>query len=364
MGFNCGIIGLPNAGKSTIFNALTSAGAHVASYPFTTIERNTGVVSVPDVRLDRLHEIFRSREVTTTTLGFTDIAGLVKGASRGEGLGNMFLGNIRDVDALIHVVRCFKESDIAHVYGSIDPRRDIEIINTELALADIETIEKRLQRLEKRKKTGEKGIDKEIDILTDIKDHLSRGIFPRAMEMGDEEKKILRDLHLLTAKPVLYVANVDEEEMMEGNAHIDEIKKIAMEDGSEVITICGKIEDELSTLSPEEHREYLEEFGLSEPGLHKLIRAGYRLLNLITFFTGNEREVKAWTVTSGTRAPQAAGKIHSDMEKGFIRAEVISFSELDSAGSIHTAREKGLIRIEGKEYVVMEGDVIYFRFHV
>jgi len=364
MGFNCGIVGLPNVGKSTIFNALTSGRAQVANYPFCTIDQNVGVVSVPDPRLKRLEEIFKPQIVTPTTLEFVDIAGLVKGASKGEGLGNKFLSHIREVDALIHVVRCFEDPDVVHIYGSVDPDRDIDIIETELALSDIETINRAIQRLERQIKAGSKEALQEKEFLMTIEDLLSRGRPLRAVNFSDEGQEILKELHLLTTKPVLYVANVSEEEMIEGNDFVRRIEERAEKEGAKVITICGKIEDELSTLSLEEHKAFLNELGLSEPGLFKLIREGYRLLDLVTFFTAGEKEVRAWTVRKGTKAPQAAGKIHSDIERGFIRAEVMSYSDLDALGSSQAVKEKGLLRLEGKDYLIQEGDVIYFRFHV
>ena len=306
--------------------------------------------------------------MTPTTLEFVDIAGLVKGASAGEGLGNKFLSHIREVDAIVHVVRCFEDPDVVHIYGQVDPQRDIDIIETELALADIETINKRVQKVEKQMKSGDKGAFHEKDFLTKIGDMLSKGSPLRSLvfsgDLSGEEQKILEDLHLLTTKPVLYVANASEEEMIEGNAHVRKIEEIAEKEGAKVITICGKIEDELSYMSLEEHKAFLSELGLSEPGLFKLIRSGYSLLGLTTFFTAGEKEVKAWTVLKGTKAPQAAGKIHSDIERGFIRAEIMAFSDIDSLGSSHTVKEKGLLRLEGKDYVIQEGDVIYFRFHV
>lgn len=336
----------------------------MANYPFCTIDQNVGVVAVPDSRLKRLEEIFKPQAVTPTTLEFVDIAGLVKGASTGEGLGNKFLSHIREVDAIVHVVRCFEDPDVVHIYGPVDPERDIDIIETELALADIETISKRTQRLERQIKSGDKEAAHEKEFLTIISDLLSKGSPLRTVNFSENDQKILGELHLLTTKPVLYVANVSEQEMIEGNDYVRRIEERAEKEGAKVITICGKIEDELSSMSLEEHKAFLAGLGLSEPGLFKLIREGYSLLDLITFFTGGEKEVRAWTVLKGTKAPQAAGKIHSDIERGFIRAEVMSYSDLDFLGSSHAVKEKGLLRLEGKDYLIQEGDVVYFRFHV
>lgn len=364
MGFNCGIVGLPNVGKSTIFNALTSAGAQAANYPFCTIDPNVGVVEVPDPRMRRLCEVAKPQREVPTAMEFVDIAGLVAGASQGEGLGNKFLGHIRSVDAIAHIVRCFEDPNVVHVSGSVDPKRDIEIIETELALADLDTVEKRLQRAEKGARSGDKKLQEEVAFVKTVKERLERGQPIRGLEYTDEQALVLSEMHLLTNKPVLYVANVNEDDVLTGNAHVETVREIAAREGARVIIVCGKIEEEISMLPVEERAEFLEGLGLRESGLNQLIRAGYELLGLITFFTVGEKEVRAWTIPKGFKAPQAAGAIHSDFERGFIRAEVISYDDYDRLGSEAAVKEKGLLRVEGKEYVVQDGDCMYFRFNV
>lgn len=364
MGFNCGIVGLPNVGKSTIFNALTSAGAESANYPFCTIDPNVGIVQVPDPRMNKLAEVVNPERMLPTTIEFLDIAGLVKGASRGEGLGNQFLGHIRSVNAIVHVVRCFDDENVVHVSGSVDPVRDVEIIQTELALADLDTVEKRLARVEKQAKSGDRKMKEEADFYLRVKSALEQGKPARGMAGNDDEQLILRDLHLLTDKPVLYVANVAEDDLEGKHPFVAKVRELAAGEGAGVVTICGRIEAEIAELEGEEKDAFLADMGLAESGLDRLIRSGYELLGLVTYFTAGKKEVRAWTITSGTKAPQAAGVIHSDFEKGFIRAEVIAYEDFVAARGEAGAKEKGLMRLEGKEYVAQDGDVMHFRFNV
>ena len=360
-----GIIGLPNVGKSSLFNVVTKSNAVVANYPYSTVESNVGVVAVPDDRIDFLHEMYDSKKTVYATIEFCDIAGLAKGASTGEGLGNKFLGHIREAQAMIHVVRCFEDDNVIHVSGKVDPVADVETVNFELIFADLEVLERRVEKTKKSLK-GNKDLQKEFDLLSRIVSHLEDGAPVRSMELGKEEKEFVQSLDLLTTKPVIYVANVSEDEAAsaDDNPNAVRIREIALAEGADVVTISAKLEAELLELDDEEREEYIEELGITGSGLDKLIKASYHLLDLLSYLTAGEPEVRAWTIRRGTKAPQAAGKIHGDIERGFIRAETISFDDLKACGDMHSAREKGLVRSEGKDYTVQDGDVIHFLFNV
>ncbi len=363
MALHCGIVGLPNVGKSTLFNALTEAAIAAENYPFCTIEPNVGIVSVPDTRLDKLAEIVNPEKVLPTTIEFVDIAGLVAGASKGEGLGNQFLANIRETEAIAHVVRCFEDENVVHVAGKIDPIADIEVINTELGLADMATVEKSMLRASKASKSGNKEEQVKKELYERVYSHLDSGAAVRSLALSDDEKLLIRDLHLLTAKPALYIANVLEDGFTD-NPMLEQVQAFAKTEGAEVVAVCAAIEAEIALLEADEKQEFLADLGFDEPGLHRVVKAGYRLLNLSTYFTAGVKEVRAWTIPVGACAPQAAAVIHTDFEKGFIRAEVVAYEDFISFKGEQGAKDAGKWRLEGKEYVVEDGDVVHFRFNV